>query len=52
MITFKLDLLLDNNSLPEKDRTITLADMTWDDYQQLIENNSNWCHAGNCSCRP
>jgi Uma2 family endonuclease len=42
MITFQLNLLLNNNLLQEKDKTITLADMTWDDYQQLIEHNSNY----------
>jgi Uma2 family endonuclease len=42
MITFQLNLFSNNNLLQEKDKTITFADMTWDDYQQLIEHNSNY----------
>jgi Uma2 family endonuclease len=42
MITFELDISLTNSSLQDKDKTIVLADMTWDNYQELLEKNSNY----------
>ncbi|MGL4879478.1 MAG: Uma2 family endonuclease [Waterburya sp.] len=42
MITFDLDISLANSSLQDKDKTIVLADMTWDNYQELLEKNSNY----------
>ncbi|MGL5942020.1 MAG: Uma2 family endonuclease [Waterburya sp.] len=42
MITFDLDISLTNSSLQDKDKTIVLADMTWDNYQELLEKNSNY----------
>lgn len=42
MITFELNISLTNTSLQDKDKTIVLADMTWDNYQELLEKNSNY----------
>ena len=39
-IAFEINLPLDNRLTQGKDKTVTLADMTWDDYQTLTQENN------------
>lgn len=41
-ITFEINLPLDNKLTQEKDKTITIADMTWDDYQTITQENQGY----------
>lgn len=41
-ITFEVNLPLDNKLTRGKDKTITLANMTWDDYQTITQENQGY----------